>query len=299
MSKNFEEAYKEELQQNIPDLWNRIEAGLTPKTVYIETAAVEINHNGTEVIATEINGNTTNRSENKTVNDGLQTDRRKPEQNNQKHKKKKSSYAWMKWATIAAAAMIVLLILPGIAGIGTLGLILWSGGLKNESLSYDQSFAEQAADSEWVEDEACDGGFNLEDSIVTEDAMEEEIWMEDEFESAQENAETQVGAENETGSQPEETGKYPALAENIPVTVSEVIEYDDVCIVKMQVEEADRLELADLPEDVFCDEDILIAVADAALGERPIVGQAFYATVYDNGVRENLFSDYRVVLTQR
>lgn len=33
MNKNFEEAYKAEVQQNIPDLWNRIESGLPEKKV--------------------------------------------------------------------------------------------------------------------------------------------------------------------------------------------------------------------------------------------------------------------------
>lgn len=33
MNKNFEEAYKAEVQQNIPDLWNRIESGLPDKEV--------------------------------------------------------------------------------------------------------------------------------------------------------------------------------------------------------------------------------------------------------------------------
>lgn len=33
MNKNFEEAYKAEVQQNIPDLWNRIESGLPEKQV--------------------------------------------------------------------------------------------------------------------------------------------------------------------------------------------------------------------------------------------------------------------------
>lgn len=302
MSKNFEDAYKEELQQNIPDLWNRIEAGLTPKTVHIETAAVETNHNGTEVIATEINGNTTNvknRSENKTVNAGLEADRKKTTQSKQQRKKKKSHYAWMKWATIAAAAMIVLLMLPGIAGVGALGLILWSGGSRDESISYDQDYAEEAVDSDWQENEGCAGGVNMEDIIVTEDAMEEESWMEDEFESIQENAGTQGGAESEMDSRPAEADKYPAIVEQIPITILEVIEYDDVCVVKMQVDEGNRLELEDLPEDVFYEEGILIAVSDEAVGERPIVGQEFYAAVYDNGVQENDFGNYRVILTQR
>ncbi|MBO5325109.1 MAG: hypothetical protein J6A80_02655 [Lachnospiraceae bacterium] len=33
MNRNFEEAYKAEVQQNIPDLWNRIESGLPEKEV--------------------------------------------------------------------------------------------------------------------------------------------------------------------------------------------------------------------------------------------------------------------------
>ncbi len=36
MNKNFEEAYKAEVQQNIPDLWNRIESSLPPKAPVVE-----------------------------------------------------------------------------------------------------------------------------------------------------------------------------------------------------------------------------------------------------------------------
>ena len=44
MSKNFEDAYREEVQQNIPDLWNRIESSLPEKTpvVAAETMAPEV-----------------------------------------------------------------------------------------------------------------------------------------------------------------------------------------------------------------------------------------------------------------
>lgn len=36
MNKNFEDAYKAEVQQNIPDLWNRIESSLPPKAPVVE-----------------------------------------------------------------------------------------------------------------------------------------------------------------------------------------------------------------------------------------------------------------------
>lgn len=140
MSKNFEEAYKAEVQQNIPDLWNRIESALPEKRIVPEESATTAFH-GVKAEQTNLN-----------------------HKSNQK--KKKNPYAWIKWASLAAAAMLVVLLLPVVAGLGILGIL----GSKSSS---DMAAAESEAMQETVaEDMYMDMEAPAVNEALTEDNIE-------------------------------------------------------------------------------------------------------------------------------
>lgn len=81
MSKNFEEEYKALANEELPDLWNRIEAGLTPKTT---------------VLAEE----------------------EKEKKSEEKRRKEKVISLLYKYRTVAVAALCVIVILPAVMVFG-------------------------------------------------------------------------------------------------------------------------------------------------------------------------------------
>lgn len=123
MNKNFEEAYQAEVQLNIPDLWNRIESSLPPKTMMPECAAAESAPTFVPV--------------NQEVKDNRQANKTK----------KKNPYAWMKWASLAAAGLLVVIMVPAVIGLGILGFAVkdMTGADSAATESYDSVAMEDAA----------------------------------------------------------------------------------------------------------------------------------------------------------
>ncbi len=105
MSKVFEQAYKEFAQADIPDLWDRIEAGLSEKST---PAALHIDENK-EVIQKE------------TVN--------VVSEKNEVRKNNKVLLVMRKYSAVAAAIVCVAILIPAISLMGRLGI----GGSKSEA----------------------------------------------------------------------------------------------------------------------------------------------------------------------
>ncbi|MBQ7766260.1 MAG: hypothetical protein IJ397_05395 [Lachnospiraceae bacterium] len=157
MSRNFEEAYKAEVQLNIPDLWDRIESALPEKKVSSEQTTVSKKAENEPVVMKEV---TTNFN----------------------HKSKKKSRAWMKWASLAAAALFMVILLPAIAGLGILGVL----GSSSSDMAANESAAApemmyQDVKEEPMEEITTDAEYNM-----TEGAVEEFVTMDSAAESWEE-----------------------------------------------------------------------------------------------------------------
>lgn len=175
MSKNFEEEYKALANEELPDLWNRIEAGLTPKT----TALPE------------------------------ETKEQVKEQTKKQGRGKVFSFLY-KYRTVAAAAVCVVIIIPAVIMLGRIGRM---GRTKNweaideaaldSNMSAAQSMDEttavtegwdESASEESAEAEAADMEFD--DSSMESAAMD----MAEEEMAAESGGGTRDVLQNDTGS---------------------------------------------------------------------------------------------------
>lgn len=128
MSKNFEEAYKEELQLNIPDLWDRIESNLPEKNMQ----DVKAENESKQVIPVKI-------VQPKEQNTIVKRDIR--------YTKKKRPYAWIKWASLAVAGVLVVLLIPTVLSLGILGFG------SEETATADNAAEQIIADTNTISDE--------------------------------------------------------------------------------------------------------------------------------------------------
>lgn len=212
MSKNFEEAYKAEVQQNIPDLWNRIESSLPEKTVVKECAAAEPAADFAPV--------------NQAANENKEI----------KKTKKKNPYAWIKWASLAAAGLLVVVMIPAVVGLGLLGLA-----------GKDMASADSAANEMYVtQDAVMENAAEMEMDMMEGAAMEapdmdymEEVFVESEDEITMESEAEAVLTPEEEGikqdTQNESVGAASGsvalygdmIAEDIPATVTGIMTGSD------------------------------------------------------------------------
>lgn len=145
MSKDFAEEYKALANEELPDLWNRIEAGLTPKT-------------------TALTGESLQESSQEPSRVSLQEASKEPE------KRKVVSFLY-RYRTVVAAALCVIVILPAV--------ILLRGGNSKSSTMESASAADDAEASaeEPVEESAADTAaeiFPAEADEALDDALAEE-----------------------------------------------------------------------------------------------------------------------------
>lgn len=128
MSKNFAEEYKTLANEELPDLWNRIEAGLTPKTT--SQAGEEHSPDMEQTI--------------KSADSGA---KQKAEPEKEKEKGKVISFLF-RYRTVVAAAVCVIMILPAVILLGR----------NNRSKSFSGSAADMAAETreEAPADDAAD-----------------------------------------------------------------------------------------------------------------------------------------------
>lgn len=138
MSRDFEQEFKELKQSEIPDLWNRIEAGLSERTLTAPIAA-----GGT------VSGGQAAQTE-------QYTQVKRP--------------AWRKWGTLAAACLCVAIILPA------LNFLLRNGGEKSGTTAADTAAA-PSADAAAPADEAPTAEWAADAAVAADDAgMNEEAY---------------------------------------------------------------------------------------------------------------------------
>lgn len=128
MSKNFAEEYKTLANEELPDLWNRIEAGLTPK-------------------ATSQAGEEHSPDMEQTIKPAAPEAKQKAEPEKEKEKGKVISFLF-RYRTVVAAAVCVIMILPAVILLGR----------NNRSKSFSGSAADMAAETreEAPADDAAD-----------------------------------------------------------------------------------------------------------------------------------------------
>lgn len=214
MSKNFEDAYREEVQQNIPDLWNRIESSLPEKTpvVAVETMAPEVE---AETIAS--------------------ADKRQNTKSNRKTKK--NPYAWIKWASLAAAGLLLVILTPTVLGIGIFSLIsgskMSSDMAANESCAEEPQYAADAEENMMYDADGMEGGFTMDS--VTEESVQEEMaedvaTPESAVQSTPESEGKESAAEQEMGAQESVSAESvygEKVAEGLKAKVSGIITSSD------------------------------------------------------------------------
>lgn len=214
MSKNFEDAYKAEVQQNIPDLWNRIESSLPEKTpvAAAETMAPEAK---AESVASTQNRQNTNGNK----------------------KTKKNPYAWIKWASLAAAGLLLVILTPTVLGIGIFSLIsgskMSSDMAANESCAEEPQYAADAEENMMYDADGMEGGFTMDS--VTEESVQEEMaedvaTPESGVQSTPETEGKESAAEQEMGAQESVSAESvygEKVAEGLKAKVSGIITSSD------------------------------------------------------------------------
>ncbi len=259
MNKNFEDAYKAEVQQNIPDLWNRIESSLPPKTPVADFEAYS--NDKVAVVAENVNIY---------------------KQPNTKTLKKKNSYAWIKWASLAAACLLVVLMLPALAGIGALGIfIIGSTGSGDMAAAESENMAMDSADydSGYTEEGHYEYEINLD--MPTDESMdsgwENDMVMED---VAATEGET---IEDSTSSVLQSESYRELLIEDMYAKVTEVTETEEgYMLVTLEVSSHSRDEADECFANIaFYDDGELQVKVYEDTGEIPVVGEMYSVTVYD------------------
>ena len=184
MSKNFEKEYIELTQVEVPDLWDRIEAGLTPKSAQNpEKSEASIIDFKKEAVSVKETVSISKIKETNGLNDF-----------NQESGKKKAQLLFIKkYKAVLAAAVCVMVILPAAVVMGRMGIGL--GGAK-ESMTEDTAAAE-----------------TMEYAVTTEAAAEEaEIAVAPES-TAEESGMTEASMAEETLEEPAESeAEMPAEA---------------------------------------------------------------------------------------
>ena len=141
MSKNFEKEYIALTEVEVPDLWDRIEAGLTPKS------AQNPEKNEASMIEFQKEVVSKNESENKKISAPL--------------------YFMKKYKTVLAAAVCVIVILPAAVLLGQMGM----GGVKEECAPADMAAAETVEYTVTTEAETEEGV--MEECVTYEEAAAE------------------------------------------------------------------------------------------------------------------------------
>jgi len=168
MSKNFEQEYKALAENDLPDLWNRIEAGLSSKTITSKSSEAKesIGETEAEEIQEVITGKKSQADHNRTI------------------------FYFSKYKTVVAAAICVIVILPAFLVLGKI----------NTSKSYSTAeAADEASDAAAPMMEAADTAAiaeTAEEAAYAEEAPEEGMTAEEGME-AEERMAAEEGMEVE------------------------------------------------------------------------------------------------------
>lgn len=270
MSRNFEEAYRAEVQLNIPDLWNRIESALPEKQVVPDNGSGEAVTVAADVVSFE-------RAE-------------KAAETNFNHRsnvnKKKKAYAWMKWAPLVAAAMFMLILIPGIVGVGLIGL---TGGLASdmaaaESAPAVENMQDAMPEAEAMESPAMNSDMKLEDSVASQETIENQMSVDATLESMEESVMEELQGEAERY----EEVSGVMLVGQIPVEVMLVGESvnEEYCELWLTIPEAYYAEFQGR-QDFECE--LLKVRFYYTEGTEPEIGDVFNANIYEADSGEYLW----------
>lgn len=278
MNRNFEEAYKAEVQQNIPDLWNRIESGLPEKKVIPEVPVAAVESKPVQEVK-EVPTNLNHRS----------------------NKKKKNSYAWMKWASLAAAAMLVIILIPTLLGIGA--LFLMSDKSLSTDMAMNESTAEQMATTDGVaEEEVKMESADMENMAETpamnqnnaEDGYAEEEMAEESIMGAEASSDVLSDVQST-----ESESEYPweLYADGLYVKVISATVTQDGYEVELELYRLhENLAGPVLENSPYYDNGIIQATVYNGEGEVPVVGEKYTATLYGTPEQYSLILPFKAVL---
>lgn len=279
MNKNFEEAYKAEVQQNIPDLWNRIESGLPEKKVIPEVPVAAVESKPVQEVK-EVQTNLNHRS----------------------NKKKKNPYAWMKWASLVAAAMLVIILIPTLLGIGALFL------MSDKSLSTDMAMNESTAEQMATTDSMAEEEVKLEsadmESTAETPAMNES-GAGGSYTAGEELLEDSViETENEDAvlsdvQSAESESEYPweMYADGLYVKVISATATTEGYDVELELYSLHEAVAGPALENApYYDNGIITAVVYDGEGEVPVVGEKYILTLYGTPEQFSLVLPYKAVL---
>ena len=272
MNKNFEEAYKAEVQQNIPDLWNRIESGLPEKKVIPEVPVAAVESKPVQEV--------------KEVQTNL----------NHKSNKKKNPYAWMKWASLAAAAMLVIILIPTLLGIGALFLV------SDKSSSTDMAMNEGAAEQMVTTDSVAEEEVKLEsadmENTAETPAMNQNIAEDGYAEESIMGTEASSDVLSDVQSAETES-EYPweLYADGLYVKVISAMATQDGYAVELELYKLhDNLAGPVLENSPYYDNGIIQATVYNGKGEVPVVGEKYTATLYGIPEQYSLILPFKAVL---
>ena len=277
MNRNFEEAYKAEVQQNIPELWNRIESGLPEKKVIPEVPVAAVESKPVQEV--------------KEVQTNL----------NHKSKKKKNPYAWMKWASLAAAAMLVIILIPTLLGIGA--LFLMSDKSSSADMAMNESVAEQMATTDGVAEEEVKMESADMENMAETPAMNQNI-AEDGYAEDERAEESIMGAEASSDvlsdvQSAESESEYPweLYADGLYVKVISATATQDGYEVELELYRLhENLAGPVLENSPYYDNGIIQATVYNGEGEVPVVGEKYTATLYGTPEQFSLVLPYKAVL---
>lgn len=276
MNRNFEEAYKAEVQQNIPDLWNRIESGLPEKKVIPEVPVAAVESKPVQEV--------------------------KEVQTNLNHKsKKKNPYAWMKWASLAAAAMLVIILIPTLLGIGA--LLLMSDKSSSTDMAMNESVAEQMVTTDGMAEEdvkleSADMESTAEAPAMNQDYAEGGYAEDERAEESIMGAEASSDVLSDVQSAESES-EYPweLYADGLYVKVISATATQDGYEVELELYKLhDNLAGPVLENAPYYDNGIITAVVYDGEGEVPVVGEKYILTLYGTPEQFSLVLPYKAVL---
>lgn len=167
MSKNFEEEYKALANNDLPDLWDRIEAGLSSKTIISQSSEVQGTIEETE--AEEVKTEEVKAKE-------VKKDETEAEVNNQEKQSGSRKVIFLaKYKSVLAAAICVIVILPAVLVLGKIN----TGKSFSTTEAADEA-SDAAAPMMEVAEETTDAAAGIADASDIAEEPEEEAAFADE-----------------------------------------------------------------------------------------------------------------------
>lgn len=258
MNKNFEEAYKSEVQQNIPDLWNRIESGLPEKEVQ-----TNLNH-----------------------------------RSNKKKKNPYAWMKWASLAAAAMLVIILIPTLLGIGALFLMSdksssadmamnesvaeQMVTTDGMAEEDVKLESADMESTAEAPAMNQNNAEGGYaedeRAEESIMGAEASSDVL---SDVQSAESESEY----------------PWELYADGLYVKVISATATQDGYAVELELYKLhDNLAGPALENAPYYDNGIITAVVYDGEGEVPVVGEKYILTLYGTPEQFSLVLPYKAVL---